>query len=82
MTPRFARIVAGLYFAGYVVAVTWPGMTFFNRVEPLVLGLPLNMVWVAAWVVGGAGVLWAVYTAEARSGLHRGDGHRPDGRTD
>lgn len=70
MTARFARILAALYFAGYVVAVTWPGMTFFNRVDPLILGLPFNMIWVAVWVVGGAGVLWMVYAAEG--------GHRPD----
>lgn len=64
MSPRFARVLAVLYFAGYIVAVTWPGMTYFNRVEPLIFGLPFNMVWVAIWVIGGAGVLWMVYTTE------------------
>jgi len=41
------------YVVLFALAVTWPGMTLFNRVEPLVLGLPLNLVWVAGWVVLG-----------------------------
>jgi hypothetical protein len=82
MTPRFARGLAALYFAAYVVAVTWPGMTLFNRVEPLVLGLPLNMVWVAAWVVGGAAILWIVFAAERRAGLHRENGAAADAPQD
>jgi hypothetical protein len=73
MTHRFARRLAGLYFVGYVVAVTWPGMTFFNRVEPLVLGLPLNLVWVATWVIGGAGVLWMVHATEGHPAARRGE---------
>ena len=51
------RVLVALYFIAYALAVTWPGMLLANRIEPLVLGLPFNLVWVAAWVVGGALVL-------------------------
>lgn len=56
--PRHGgRVLVALYFIAYALAVTWPGMLLANRIEPLVLGLPFNLVWVAAWVVGGALVL-------------------------
>ena len=43
MTTRTARVIAALYLLSFVAAVTWPGMTLFNRVEPKVLGLPFNI---------------------------------------
>ena len=46
------RLTLG-YVILFAIAVTWPGMVPFNRVEPFVLGLPFNLVWVACWVVLG-----------------------------
>jgi len=37
----------------FAVAVTWPGMTLVNRIDPMILGLPFNLAWVAGWVVIG-----------------------------
>ena len=66
MTPRLARTVAVVYFVLFAVAVTWPGMIPFNRIYPLVLGLPFSMFWVTLWVVGGIFVFWFVEVIEAR----------------
>lgn len=51
MNIRTVRGGVILFFIVFVIAVTWPGMLPFNRIEPLVLGLPFSMVWIALWVV-------------------------------
>lgn len=51
MTKKAVRTLAWIFFALFTVAVTWPGYLPFNRIRPLVLGLPFSMVWVAFWVV-------------------------------
>jgi hypothetical protein len=56
-----------LFFILFVVAVTWPGMLPFNRIEPLVLGLPFSMVWIALWVVLSFFALLLLDRAESRS---------------
>jgi hypothetical protein len=59
------------YFAVYAVAVTYPGVVLFRGPRPFVLGLPLPLVWVTFWVVGGCAVLWLidrVYRAAAADG--------------
>jgi hypothetical protein len=61
---RLVRTLTALYFTAYAVAVTWPGMVPANRVEPLVLGLPFNLAWVALWVTGGAVALGTLYAVE------------------
>jgi hypothetical protein len=68
---RATRALAVLFFLAYAVAVTWPGVLPFNRIRPLVFGLPFVMVWIALWIVGGVLVLWWVDRVEAR---HRGRG--------
>ena len=66
--PTRARALTVAFFALYAVAVTWPGFVPFNRIRPLVLGLPFSMAWVTLWIVGGALVLWMLDRAERRSG--------------
>lgn len=66
MSVRVARALAGGYLVLMVVAVTWPGVVPFNRVEPAVLGLPFVMAWIAGWVAGAVPVLWLLDRAEAR----------------
>ena len=66
MRLRWHRVAAVAYFLLFVGAVTWPLYLPFNRIEPYVLGLPFSMVWVALWVLGGAGVLFLLDRAEAR----------------
>lgn len=66
MTLRSARILAGVYFVLMLVFVTWPGLVPFARVQPLVLGLPFSMAWIAAWIAGSVVVLTLVHRVETR----------------
>ena len=66
MTVRTARVLAAGFFVVFLLAVTWPGMLPFNRVRPLILGLPFSMAWVALWVVLASLVLWLVHAVEKR----------------
>jgi hypothetical protein len=51
MSVRAARrLVFGL-LALYAVFLTWPGIVPFNRIQPLVLGLPFVLVWIVLWVL-------------------------------
>ena len=50
------RIVAGFFLLN-TVAVVWPVLVPFNRVRPLVFGLPFSMVWLAGWLVATVVVL-------------------------
>ena len=77
-TLRRVRRFVVVFFLLMTVAVTWPGMLPFNRVRPLVLGLPFSLVWPALWIVAGCVVLfvleWAWERAEAE---RRGDASPP-----
>ena len=70
MSVSLVRLFAAVFFGLFVVAVTWPGMIPFNRIEPLVLGLPFSMAWIAGWVLASFFVLLMVDWAE---GLYRED---------
>ncbi|MDX1494089.1 MAG: DUF3311 domain-containing protein [Longimicrobiales bacterium] len=61
-----ARTLAGVYFVLMLVFVTWPGLVPFSRVEPLILGLPFSMAWIAAWIAGSVLVLWGLDRVEGR----------------
>lgn len=52
--------LAILFFAAYIIFLTYPGMVPFNRVRPFILGMPFNLFWVTLWIVLGAVVLWAL----------------------
>jgi len=79
--PTGERLAIAAFFAAYVAAVTWPGLTLVNRVHPLVLGLPFVMAWIAAWLVAAGLVLWGVdRRARARRHASGDDGAAPAGR--
>lgn len=59
--------IAWAYHLAFAAAVTWPGQTLVNVPSPLVLGLPRQMAWVAAWLVGSLLVLWRMEAARKRS---------------
>ncbi len=61
---RRRHLAVALFFLLYLLAVTWPGFLLFNRVRPLVLGLPFSMVWVAGWVLAGGVVLFLLDRVE------------------
>lgn len=51
------RLVASAFFIANVLAVIWPGLPYFNRVEPLIFGLPFIMAWLASWLLASLVVL-------------------------
>ena len=46
------RLAIGVFLL-YLLAVTWPVVSFFRSPEPLVFGLPLSMAWPVAWILIG-----------------------------
>ncbi len=42
------------------------GVTFANRVEPYVLGLPFLLFWVVMWVVATSGIMALITTLDSR----------------
>ncbi len=51
MSPRAAGKLTFAFLIVMTAAVTWPGVTYFNRIEPRVFGIPFNFAWVAGWIV-------------------------------
>ena len=51
MSVVAARRLFVLFFALYAIVLTYPGALPFNRIRPLVFGLPFAFVWVLFWVV-------------------------------
>lgn len=70
--------IAWAYHLAFAAAVTWPGQTLVNVPSPFVLGMPRQMAWVAAWLVGSLLVLWRMEAARKRS---RGEAPAGSART-
>ena len=52
----FLRFLAALPFIGILL-----GIPFVNRVEPLVLGIPLVLGWIVLWVVLISVIMAVIY---------------------
>jgi xanthosine utilization system XapX-like protein len=52
----FVKFLAVLPFLGILV-----GVPLLNRVEPLVLGMPLVLAWIVLWVVLTAVIMMVIY---------------------
>ncbi|MGA3246993.1 MAG: DUF3311 domain-containing protein [Paraburkholderia sp.] len=52
----FLRFLAALPFIGILL-----GIPFVNRVEPLVLGMPLVLGWIVLWVVLISVIMGVIY---------------------
>lgn len=50
------RLLSVLPFIGILL-----GVPFVNRVEPLVLGMPLVLAWIVLWVILSAVIMAIVY---------------------
>ena len=53
---RAALLLAAIPFAGICVPVP-----LWDRVEPMILGLPFNVFWLIAWILLSPLCLWAAY---------------------
>ena len=60
-------LVVGVFLLN-LLAVTWPGISFFRTAEPFVFGLPLSMAWPVAWIVIGWITLLLLDFFEQREG--------------
>lgn len=71
MSLKTARALTVAYLVLMTISVTWPGFLLFARIEPLILGLPFSMAWIAGWVAGVVVVLYLLDRVEKR---HRTEG--------
>jgi hypothetical protein len=53
------RYLAVLPFIGILV-----GVPFFNRVEPIVFGMPLLLAWVVMWILLTAVIMAIIYACD------------------
>jgi hypothetical protein len=78
MSVRSARRIVLVLLALYLVALTWPGIVPFNRIYPLVFGLPFVLFWITLWVLlAGVGLAFLDYVetrAERDAAPAAGDG--------
>lgn len=82
LTPRERRIYLGAAAVLAVVfgALVWPVYPLFAGIRPMVLGVPLSLAWVVAWLLVSFTTLLALFLWEGRRG-DRGDGPRRRDRT-
>lgn len=77
MSPRAATRLTFTFLAVMTVAVTWPGLTLANRVDPRILGFPFNFAWVSGWIIASFVVLVMLdrsVTAQKKSDASTDDG--------
>jgi uncharacterized protein DUF3311 len=43
-------------------------VALWDRIEPMILGIPFNLAWLIAWTVLTTLCLWGAYRVEARRG--------------
>ena len=73
MGIRAVRRLTIVYMIAFLFAVTWPGFLLFNRVQPILLGLPFNLFCIALFIVIGMAVLFLLYRAESHRDASRDD---------
>jgi Protein of unknown function (DUF3311) len=57
--------VAALLLALIPFAALCFSVPLWDRVEPMVLGLPFNLFWLIAWIVLSSLCMWGAYRVEA-----------------
>ena len=70
LAARHRRIYQGVlaFFVVVFVAMIWPVVTVFSRVEPMILGLPFFLLYLAALLLSSFFVLLALFLWEGRTG--------------
>ena len=59
------RRLTWAYHLAFIIAVVWPGQALVNNPRPFILGLPLQIVWIAAWIIGSVLVFLGLHRAES-----------------
>jgi len=73
--PRLASLLLGLIpFAGICFSVS-----LWDRVDPLILGLPFNFFWLIAWLGLTPLCMWGAYRLEAGRDADRPQRRQSDG---
>jgi len=66
--PSIAALLFGL--------IPFTAMCFtvplWDRIDPMILGLPFNLFWLILWIILTPGCLWAAYRVEAARGAALG----------
>jgi len=58
--PSVSAVLLGLIpFAGMCFSVS-----FWDRIEPMLFGMPFNLFWLICWIVLSSSCLWAAYKLE------------------
>lgn len=76
MSLRSRQRIAWAYHIAFAAAVTWPVQALVNTPNPFVFGLPRQMMWCAAWVLGSLVVLWRLDSARSSPSATEGAGKR------
>jgi hypothetical protein len=63
-----ALLLALIPFAAMCFSVA-----LWDRVEPMLLGLPFNLFWLICWIVLTTFCMWAAYRLESRRDRRDGD---------
>ena len=66
MSLRAWRRIGWAYHILFAAAVTWPIQALVNDPGVSLLGLPVQLAWAAAWVLGSLVVLWRLDSARNR----------------
>ena len=77
LTRRQRRVYGAVtvFFLVVFVAMMWPVYALFSGFRPFVLGMPLSLFYVVAWLVASFLVLLGLFAWEGRAErLHDGDG--------
>ena len=59
-------LIGSLFFVVAFWALIWPMYPLFGGARPLILGMPLSLVYVAGWLVASFLVLLTLYLLEER----------------
>jgi len=69
--PSAVALLLGLIpFAAMCFSVS-----FWDRIDPMIFGIPFNLFWLISWIVLSSLCLWAAYRVE--SARHERDGRAP-----
>jgi hypothetical protein len=59
--PKAALVLALIPFAAMCFSVA-----LWDRVHPMVLGLPFNLFWLVSWIVLTSVCMWAAYRVQRK----------------